>query len=215
MYCLRATRRIAGCAPARRILTRFLSRCALRRTKMTPGARSNWRRKFRTIPCLLIWIILRSSRGCLMLPDARVWTRPMRRCWRDFEAHYPQFALDDDPQVKCYALIPRAMRGEDIAQKAHALLRIAPKKYGEGCTDLVMTLAQQGQFAPEDVWPYLRFAYEMGEIAIGNRMAAALGAQQPDSEYLSLAASQPARLLERIQPDTHPSEAQLALLAVA
>src|SRR5260363_173675 len=159
MYCLRATRRIAGCAPARRILTRFLSRCALRRTKMTPGARSNWRRKFRTIPCLLIWIILRS-----------------RRAWRDFEAHYPQFALDDDPQVKCYALIPRAMRGEDIAQKAHALLRIAPKKYGEGCTDLVMTLAQQGQFAPEDVWPYLRFAYEMGEIAIGNRMAAALGA---------------------------------------
>lgn len=138
-----------------------------------------------------------------------------RRAWRDFEAHYPQFALDDDPQVKCYALIPRAMRGEDIAQKAHALLRIAPKKYGEGCTDLVMTLAQQGQFAPEDVWPYLRFAYEMGEIAIGNRMAAALGAQQPDSEYLSLAASQPARLLERIQPDTHPSEAQLALLAVA
>src|SRR5260363_54379 len=124
MYCLRATRRIAGCAPARRILTRFLSRCALRRTKMTPGARSNWRRKFRTIPCLLIWIILRSSRGCLMLPDARVWTRAMRR--------------------------------EDIAQKAHALLRIAPKKYGEGCTDLVMTLAQQGQFAPEDVWPYLR-----------------------------------------------------------
>src|SRR5260364_254075 len=74
-----------------------------------------------------------------------------RRAWRDFEAHYPQFALDDDPQVKCYALIPRAMRGEDIAQKAHALLRIAPKKYGEGCTDLVMTLAQQGQFAPEDV----------------------------------------------------------------
>src|SRR5260363_60710 len=103
-----------------------------------------------------------------------------RRAWRDFEAHYPQFALDDDPQVKCYALIPRAMRGEDIAQKAHALLRIAPKKYGEGCTDLVMTLAQQA-----------------------------------DSEYLSLAASQPARLLERIQPDTHPSEAQLALLAVA
>src|SRR5260364_336826 len=49
-----------------------------------------------------------------------------RRAWRDFEAHYPQFALDDDPQVKCYALIPRAMRGEDIAQKAHALLRIAP-----------------------------------------------------------------------------------------
>src|SRR5260364_172774 len=48
------------------------------------------------------------------------------RAWRDFEAHYPQFALDDDPQVKCYALIPRAMRGEDIAQKAHALLRIAP-----------------------------------------------------------------------------------------
>src|SRR5260363_77572 len=239
MYCLRATRRIAGCAPARRILTRFLSRCALRRTKMTPGARSNWRRKFRTIPCLLIWIILRSSRGCLMLldaPDAPVLAflkkyagtaiadrmrndyllvLGARRAWRDFEAHYPQFALDDDPQVKCYALIPRAMRGEDIAQKAHALLRIAPKKYGEGCTDLVMTLAQQGQFAPEDVWPYLRFAYEMGEIAIGNRMAAALGAQQPDSEYLSLAASQPARLLERIQPDTHPSEAQLALLAVA
>src|SRR5260363_300372 len=125
MYCLRATRRIAGCAPARRILTRFLSRCALRRTKMTPGARSNWRRKFRTIPCLLIWIILRSSRGCLMPADPRIWTRPMRndyllvlgarRAWRDFEAHYPQFALDDDPQVKCYALIPRAMRGEDIA----------------------------------------------------------------------------------------------------
>jgi len=63
-----------------------------------------------------------------------------RHDWRNFLDQYPRFVLNDDTQVKCYALEARASRGENVADAARALL-VDPKWYGDGCVDLINALA--------------------------------------------------------------------------
>ena len=63
-----------------------------------------------------------------------------RHDWRNFEQQYSRFVLNDDTQVKCYALEARASRGENVADAARALL-VDPKWYGDGCVDLIAALA--------------------------------------------------------------------------
>src|SRR3712207_3481290 len=52
------------------------------------------------------------------------------RDWATFDEQYPQFVLDDDTQVKCYALMSRIERGHNVAADARALL-VSPRDYGE------------------------------------------------------------------------------------
>ena len=63
-----------------------------------------------------------------------------RHDWRNFDQQYARFVLNDDTQVKCYALESRAARGENVADAARALL-VDPKWYGDGCVDLITALA--------------------------------------------------------------------------
>ncbi|MDP5009526.1 MAG: lytic transglycosylase domain-containing protein, partial [Glaciimonas sp.] len=90
--------------------------------------------------------------------------------WKNFDQQYPLFVLDDDTQLKCYALISKALKGGNVADDARALL-ITPKEYGQGCTDLVGTLAQNKQFSQSDVWAQIRLASESGYAGIARRMA--------------------------------------------
>ena len=82
-----------------------------------------------------------------------------RHDWRNFEQQYSRFVLNDDTQVKCYALEARAARGEDVADAARALL-VDPKWYGDGCVDLIVALGRAQQFSSDDVWQQIRLAYE-------------------------------------------------------
>jgi soluble lytic murein transglycosylase len=89
--------------------------------------------------------------------------------WATFDEQYPQFVLDDDTQLKCYALTSAALKGNNVATQARALLT-TPKDYGQGCTGLIGTLAQNGQFTADDVWFQIRLAVESGFAAVARRM---------------------------------------------
>ncbi|MEO6921720.1 MAG: transglycosylase SLT domain-containing protein [Collimonas sp.] len=89
--------------------------------------------------------------------------------WATFDEQYPKFVLDDDTQLKCYALTSAASKGTNVAPQARALL-ITPKDYGQGCTDLIGTLAQNGQFTADDVWFQIRLAVESGFAGVARRM---------------------------------------------
>lgn len=97
--------------------------------------------------------------------------------WAVFDEQYPKFVLDDDTQVKCFALTSRALKGQDVAEEARALL-VSPKDYGQGCSDLIATLAQNGQFTQADVWAQIRLAAENGNAAAARR--ASVVADTPD-----------------------------------
>ncbi|VVD87793.1 lytic transglycosylase [Pandoraea aquatica] len=134
-----------------------------------------------------------------------------RHDWRTFDAEYPKFALDDDTQVKCYALMSRASRGENVTQAAMDLLT-TPKNYGEGCIDMINTLAASGQLPRQEVWHQIRLAYEENYTSLGKQIADALGAARPDDTLLDMAATRPAQILAR-GVDGSEASRQLALLA--
>lgn len=93
-----------------------------------------------------------------------------RRDWPAFDEQYPLFVVADDQQLKCYALMSRAIKGKRVADEARDLLA-APKDYGNGCHALVGVLVQNGQFTQADIWAQVRLAVEAGAIPVARRIA--------------------------------------------
>ena len=100
-----------------------------------------------------------------------------QRDWKIFDEQYPQFVLQDDVQVKCYALLSGVAKGKKVADEARAILT-QPKKYGEGCVALVTSLTQNGQFNADDAWAQIRLAAEAGAGGVAEKLAQAVGADR-------------------------------------
>lgn len=98
-----------------------------------------------------------------------------RRDWAGFDRELPLLARADDTQVRCYALLSRAARGEKVAREARALL-VNPPQYGEACAALIAQLAESGQFTQADLLAQLRLAGEMHATGPSRRTALLLGA---------------------------------------
>jgi soluble lytic murein transglycosylase len=96
-----------------------------------------------------------------------------KRDWATFDEQLPLFVLNDDTQVKCYALISRALKGQKVAEEARALLT-SPSVYGEPCAALIATLYQSGQFNIEDLYAQLRLSGEFNATGQARRIVALL-----------------------------------------
>ncbi|GIZ50804.1 lytic transglycosylase domain-containing protein [Noviherbaspirillum aridicola] len=92
------------------------------------------------------------------------------RNWTLFDEQYPQFVLNDDLQLKCYALMSKALKGQKVADEARALL-VTPQNYGEACPALIATLVEAGQFDADDVWAQVRLASELDAGYVIRRLA--------------------------------------------
>ena len=97
------------------------------------------------------------------------------RDWSNFDRELAQAARSDDLQVRCYALLARAARGERVIDEARALL-VNPPAYGEGCAALMAQLAQAGQLTQDELLAQLRLAGEMAATGPSRRIALLLGA---------------------------------------
>ena len=95
------------------------------------------------------------------------------RDWRLFDEQYPLFVLNDDTQVKCYALSSKLSKGDNIAKAARDLL-VQPKYYGDACPELIGRLAKDKQFNDADVWRQVRLAVEAGQPGIARRIASSV-----------------------------------------
>lgn len=100
-----------------------------------------------------------------------------KRDWANFDEQYPRFVLNDDTQVKCYALQSRVLKGQRVATEARGLL-VAPGGYGEACAGLIGALAQSGQFDESDLWAQLRLAGEANATGQARRIMALLGGSE-------------------------------------
>jgi soluble lytic murein transglycosylase len=116
-----------------------------------------------------------------------------QRDWANFDQQYPLFVLNDDTQVKCYALVSRALKGERVSQDARALL-INPAGYGEACALLIATLAQSRQFDSNDLLAQLRLAGETHATGPAKRTAALLGGSET---FMAQAVDVPALAMAR------------------
>ena len=92
------------------------------------------------------------------------------RNWTLFDEQYPLFVLNDDTQVKCYALMSRVQKGENVAEDARNVL-VSPQNYGEACPALMTLLVQNKQFNTDDVWAQVRLIAESGYASTLRRLA--------------------------------------------
>jgi soluble lytic murein transglycosylase len=92
------------------------------------------------------------------------------RNWELFDEQQPQFVLNDDTQVKCYALMSKALKGSHVADEARKVLA-SPQNYGEACPALIGTLVERNQFNADDVWAQVRLVAESGYSGTIRRLA--------------------------------------------
>jgi soluble lytic murein transglycosylase len=97
-----------------------------------------------------------------------------KRDWATFDEQYPLFVLNDDLQVKCYALMSRALKGQMVADEARAIL-LTPRDYGDACQSLIVTLVQARQFNADDVWAQIRLAAESNWSGVAHRIGTSIG----------------------------------------
>ncbi|PWK38743.1 lytic transglycosylase domain-containing protein [Cupriavidus plantarum] len=107
-----------------------------------------------------------------------------KRDWANFDAEYPKFVLKDDTQVECYALLSRALKGQNVAAESRAALSDV-RYYGEGCVDLIGYLAQSQQIQRSDVAFQARQALEQNYTTLAARIAATVPDARGDSDTLA------------------------------
>jgi soluble lytic murein transglycosylase len=114
-----------------------------------------------------------------------------RKDWARFDVEYPQFALDDDTQVKCYSLQSKLAQGENptkVAIDTRAIL-LDPRYFGQACQELVPLLVGAGGMTPSEAKAIGRAASEMGF----DTMARRLGGEDPIAEIVKSAKADPAK----------------------
>ncbi|MGG7605553.1 transglycosylase SLT domain-containing protein [Massilia sp. BKSP1R2A-1] len=122
--------------------------------------------------------VLRRHEGTAVAEQLRTeWLLDLgrRRDFAGFDREAGQLARGDNLQIRCYALLARANRGEPVALDARALLQ-SPPGYGEACAALIAQLYQTRQFNDEDLYWQLRLAGEADATGPARRIALLLGA---------------------------------------
>jgi soluble lytic murein transglycosylase len=94
-----------------------------------------------------------------------------RKDWSNFDREYLQFVLDDDTQVKCYALQSRFAKGESVGVLASEVKNILldPLHFGDACPDLVNSIYRASGFSKYEVATFSRMAVENNFETLANR----------------------------------------------
>lgn len=112
-----------------------------------------------------------------------------RKDWSRFDAEYPKFVLDDDTQVKCYAIQSKLAQGDNptkLAIDARAIL-LDPRFFGQACQELVPLLVGAGGMTPSEAKALGRAASEMGFETMSRR----IGGEDPIADVVKAAKSDP------------------------
>ncbi|MBR7069174.1 MAG: lytic transglycosylase domain-containing protein [Oxalobacter sp.] len=101
-----------------------------------------------------------------------------RQDWANFDREYPRFVVDDDVQVKCYALMSKAAKGTNVVAEAKELLGLNMKKAGDVTYSLLNAMAQQNQLSIDDAWYFSRLAAATKQPNLASRIATLAGGSQ-------------------------------------
>ncbi|MDQ3058156.1 MAG: lytic transglycosylase domain-containing protein [Pseudomonadota bacterium] len=119
-----------------------------------------------------------------------------RRDWAGFAAEYPRYRMNDDRQVRCYALLVEHLKNPVLDARLSGEVRqnwYAQRDADDGCTAAAERLVGSQNLTPQDVWQKARLAME------ANRARAARDAVQiiaPEAAgMVSEISANPARFL--------------------
>ena len=86
-----------------------------------------------------------------------------RRDWANFAAEYPNFRMNDDKEVRCYALLVEHIRNPQMDPKLSEEVRknwLSQRDADDGCTQAAARLIGAKNLTPEDAWQKARQATE-------------------------------------------------------
>ncbi|HEU4457878.1 MAG TPA: transglycosylase SLT domain-containing protein [Methylibium sp.] len=106
-----------------------------------------------------------------------------RRDFDNFRREYPRFKLDDDREVKCWALLARHLQGEDVRTEGRDAW-FAQRDADDGCAALAAALFQAKQLSADDVWRRTRVAIDANRPKLARQAAALLGEEAGVAELI-------------------------------
>ncbi|MCJ7798738.1 MAG: hypothetical protein MUP33_03090, partial [Polaromonas sp.] len=86
-----------------------------------------------------------------------------RRDWAGFSAEYPNFRMNDDREVRCYALLVEHVKNPVMDAALSSEVRSnwqSQRDAGDGCTAAAERLVGARNLTPQDVWHKARLALE-------------------------------------------------------
>lgn len=99
-----------------------------------------------------------------------------RREWGSFMAEYPNFRMNDDRSVRCYALLTEFSSGKlEVSSEVQALW-LALREADEGCAAAAEQQIKAGKIRPETVWLRARLGMENDRLRIATQAVGLLNA---------------------------------------
>ncbi len=99
------------------------------------------------------------------------------RDWATFMAEYPSFRMNDDREVRCYALLTDFnATGADVAAQVESLW-LAQREADDGCALAAEELIKARRMKPEVAWQRARAGMEAGRLSV---VTQAIGLLNPD-----------------------------------
>jgi soluble lytic murein transglycosylase len=137
------------------------------------------------------------------------------RDWANFDAELPRFRMNDDRQVRCYALMRDAMTGRASGEAVAPLVQAnwhAQREADDGCASAAKFLLDAGQLKPQAVWQRARLAMDANRARVATQAVAML---DPDlSATVDSFASDPAKYLDEKLTAIRPRTKELVTLAI-
>ena len=137
------------------------------------------------------------------------------RDWDTFRQVHPQFRMQDDREVRCYALTADVLRGQVPANAGAEALRLWYAQTGgdDGCSNLAATLYANKQLKEDDIWRRARIAAEANRQG---QVARAVGIVSPDMQaHVADVMGSPARYLAGTSKAARGNvQREMALLAI-
>ena len=138
-----------------------------------------------------------------------------QRDWGNFEAELPRYRMNDDRQVRCYALMLDAVarrKPADEAARQVAQLWHAQREADDGCATAAKAFLDSGHLQPEVVWQRARLAMESNRPAVVTQAVALLNPEWIG--MVSAIAVDPARYLDEKFTAIRPRTKELVTLAI-
>lgn len=138
-----------------------------------------------------------------------------RRDWAQIRLEYPRFRMDDDRQVRCYALMAEHRVGREVREAARDAW-YAQRDADDGCALLASSLREARLLSDAEVWHKARLATEANRPQALRAALALIGpaAERAATEWLD----NPMRYLSRLPrplPAAQRPQAVLALMRLA
>jgi soluble lytic murein transglycosylase len=120
-----------------------------------------------------------------------------RRDWQTFDLELAPL-IADDADIRCYALASRLARRDDSALNESGQYWLEPRELPEGCATVVNESIARSQLTLKQVWQRVRVLLEAGQMTAARRTMAYLPLpERPDEKLLTMAATEPAKVLAR------------------